>query len=610
MKTRLLILIYYILFWLGFFELSRFVFIVYNHALASELPLNTLLSCFSSGFAHDISLTSYYAEFICILLVISIFTKQTTFLRPVGNWFTGIFVAISSIITVVDAELYRNWGYRTDCSVLQYLETPKEALASTPLLQTILLVALATGIACLFIILHKKIYNYLTAKVTPTSKWVSVIFIALMGTTIIPMRGGLGVAALRTGTVYFSSHSFANHAAINVHWHFLYSFSYAKKEVATIFMEEEECETIYQELLTSKTTKPTSLITSNRPNIILFILESFTAEQIGVLGGQQGITPQLDSIAKSSILFSNCYGNGTKSEMGIVSILSGYPAQPTTAIIKYTSKAEKLPYLSRIFDSLGYNLSLYHGGDLRFANLNSYFRNGRFNKCITINDFDKNQGNTKWGAYDHVVFNRMFQDLQQEKQPFFSVCYTLSSHEPFDVPMRSDFYGENEYSKFLNSVHYTDSCIGDFMQKAKQEPWWNNTIIIFVSDHGARISKDTKIVSSVDKFHIPMIWSGGAIRKDTTITDLVNQCDLPMMLCNQLQIPSEQFYFSKDILRGDKPFVFYAYNNGFGYIRGDQFVSWDNESSKIIEQSTNLQDTTLKQGQAFLQKVTTDFCRK
>ncbi|MCQ2606690.1 MAG: LTA synthase family protein [Bacteroidales bacterium] len=610
MKTRLSILIYYALIWLCFFECSRAFFIAYNHELASDISFQTIIQCFTSGFAHDISLTGYFIEIIGILILISIFYPKSNLYRKIGNWFTGILISICSIITVIDAELYRNWGYRMDCSVLQYLKTPKEAMASTPLWQMILLWSLIICIACLFIFIHRKIYNAITEKIKPTSKWKSLIFIVIMGATIIPMRGGLGVAALRTGTVYFSSQPFANHAAINVHWHFLYSFGYAKKEVATIFMEESESETICNALLASKQEKPTQLLTKQRPNIILFILESFTADQIGCLGGQSGVTPELDSLAQTGVLFTNCYGNGTKSEMGIVSILSGYPAQPTTAIIKYTSKAEKLPYLSRTFDSLGYNLSLFHGGDLRFANLNSYFRNGKFNKCITIDDFDKNEGNTKWGAYDHIVFNRMFKDLQQEKEPFFSVCYTLSSHEPFDVPMHSEFYGDSEYSKFLNSVHYTDSCIGDFVQKAKREPWWENTVVIFISDHGARISKNKKHASSIDKFHIPMIWTGGAIHTDTVITSLVNQCDLPMMLCNQLQLPSNQFYFSKDVLRGDNPFVFYAYNNGFGYIRDNQSVSWDNESSKIIEQSTNLQDTTLRQGQAFLQKVTTDFCRK
>ena len=107
-----------------------------------------------------------------------------------------------------------------------------------------------------------------------------------------------------------------------------------------------------------------------------------------------------------------------------------------------------------------------------------------------------------------------------------------------------------------------------------------------------------------------MIWSGGAIRKDTVIDNLLCQCDFPKMLCNQLNINSEQFVFSKDALKSDNAFAFYAFNNGFGYLREKQSFSWDNTNSQIIEQSENLQDTTILQGKAVLQKVTIDFCEK
>ena len=148
------------------------------------------------------------------------------------------------------------------------------------------------------------------------------------------------------------------------------------------------------------------------------------------------------------------------------------------------------------------------------------------------------------------------------------------------------------------------------MRAAKHEAWWENTIVIFISDHGSRITKTAEIVSTVDKFHIPMIWCGGAVKTDTVIADLVSQCDLPMMLCNQLNINSEQFTFSKDILRGDNSFASYAFNNGFGYLRGNQFFSWDNDNASIIDRTESLDDTTVAQGKAFLQKVTTDFCNK
>lgn len=609
MKRRIQILLYYALFWLLFFEVSRGFFLVYNHVFTSSLSWSSILMTYVSGFQHDISLVSWLVAIMSIPCMVTFFTKQTQWYSSFLYIVTIIILSIFSVMTLADGELYRNWGYRMDSSVLQYLALPKEALSSIPLWHTMLLILGAVIFCSIFILLYRKFIRPLTQDIPTTSKWYVCIIPIILVFLVVPIRGGLGVAALRTGSVYFSSEPFANHAAINDHWHFIYSFGYQSKETPITFMSDDTCESICDSILYSSKKKPVSLIRVSRPNIILIILESFTASHMDVLGGISGVTPHLDSIARSGVLFTNCYSNGNKSEVGIVSILSGYPAQPTTAIIKYTEKIEKLPYISKMFDTLGYNLSLYHGGDIRFGNMNSYFRFGGFDKCVTINDFDIKDKMSKWGALDHVVFHRCIDDLHKEQEPFFSVLYTLSSHEPFDVPMKSRFYGDGEYDKFLNSVHYTDSCIGAFMQKARQEPWWDSTLVVFVSDHGARLPHDI-LSSNPVKNHIPMIWAGGAIRKDTVIDALCNQCDFPMMLCNQLQFPSDQYVFSKDVLRGDTPFMYFAYNNGFGYRRGNQSFVWDNEYSKFISATENLADTTLKQGQAFLQKVTSDFCRK
>lgn len=610
MKRRLAYSLAYAIFWLLFFEASRAFFLIYNYALTTTVSFPTTLHTFVSGFSHDVSMLGYLVEMSLLVMCISVFLQNPeNFVKKTMKTVTLIVLIPFSYLTVVDAELYRNWGYRTDCSVLQYLSMPKEAFSSIPLWHSALLLVLFAVLAYLFYRLYKKLVEPILTGIDKISIPNSLIFIILMGLTVIPIRGGFGVAALRTGSVYFSTVPFANHAAINDHWHFLYSFGYSRKEKADIFMEQSECDSICSDLLHSAHRQPISLLNTKRPNVLLFILESFTAPELSVLGGES-VATNLDSIARFGVLFSNCYSSGTKSEMGIVSILSGYPAQPTTAIIKYTEKAEKLPYLSKIFDSLGYNLSLYHGGDIRFGNMNSYFRNGGFENCVTRYDFDSKEGTAKWGIYDHVVFNRMFEEMKDFKEPFFTVCYTLSSHEPYDVPMKSKFYGVDDYSKFQNSVHYTDSCIGDFMRKARNEKWWNNTLVVFISDHGSRISKDPKPVSALEKYHIPMIWTGGAVTHDTIVTEILSQCDFPMMLCNQLELPSEEFTFSKDILRGDKPFVFYAFKTGFGYMRNDQAISWDNTNSQIISATDNLQDTTIRQGKAFLQKVTTDFCEK
>lgn len=597
--------------WFVFFELSRIIFLLYNHTFSFALPFSTICKSFVYGFQHDASMLGYLVAFSSLCVIISLFVKYTTPIVKLLRISTIIFLTIFSLITFADAELYRNWGYRMDCSALQYLTMPKEALGSIPLWHLLSLLFAVAVFVYFFTFLYKKYVEKCIFQFEPIKPFYIIAFLVVIGFCVIPIRGGIGVAALRTGSVYFSSEAFANHAAINDHWHFLNSFGYSSKIEADVFMDEKNCDDICSNLFQSSNNQPIQLLRTKRPNILIFILESFTASHMESLGGKDGVTPNLDSIARAGVSFSNCYANGSKSEVGIVSILSGYPAQPTTAIIKYTEKAEKLPYLSKSFDSLGYNLSFFHGGDIRYGNMNSYFRNGGFNTCITIDDFDKKDGNSKWGILDHVVFNRLFDDLHKQQEPFFSVCYTLSSHEPFEVPMNSEFNGDSEPEKFLNSVHYTDSCIGDFMRRAKSEPWWNNTLVIFVADHGSRIPHSIMWYEKV-KFRIPMIWSGGAISSDTTISELMSQCDLPKLVCNQLDLPSEQFYFSKDVLRGDTPFAFYAFNDGFAYLRENQYFSWDNDNSaiQIVSKSDELSDTTIQQGQAIIQKVTTDFCRK
>ena len=174
----------------------------------------------------------------------------------------------------------------------------------------------------------------------------------------------------------------------------------------------------------------------------------------------------MNHFAHEGILFNHCYANGDRSDKGIVSILSGYPAQPNTSIIKYTEKASKLPHISQILNEEDYHSAFYYGGELDFANMKSYFITGGYQKLVTINDFDKSDMNSKWGAHDHVVFNRLLLDLEKPQTPFFNVLFTLSSHEPFEVPMNSPFNGTTEESHFLNSIHYTDSCIGSFITRA------------------------------------------------------------------------------------------------------------------------------------------------
>ena len=188
---------------------------------------------------------------------------------------------------------------------------------------------------------------------------------------------------------------------------------------------------------------------------------------IGPLGGMPNVTPNINKLSKEGILFSNIYASGDRSDKGIVATISGFPAQSTKSIIKYPLKSQKLPTFSGMLDSVGYHTAFYYGGDPDFASIRSYLFSSKFRTIVSQDDFPKAYRNSKWGVHDEYVFNRLLVDCDTAKGPFLKMFFTLTSHEPFEIPAKPKFIGDDEKTKFLSSVCYTDSCLGDFIRRAK-----------------------------------------------------------------------------------------------------------------------------------------------
>lgn len=603
MTQRIVTILKYYLFWIIFFIINRLFFVLYNFSQTAELTVKTVVQCFISGLKLDVSMGGYVTVLFALVVALTIKSKPVI-TKNINGFFTIFFIIIFSIIGICDCELYRNWGFRMDCGILSYLKTPKEAAASTPIWLIILFV-IWVSVYCWANI---KTYNYFIgtklSQLKPTQWYALPLIVFIAAIFIIPIRGGFGMP-IRSGSVFFSQHQFANHAAINVQWNFCNSFRYTKKQQKVSFMPQEQADSLVS-ALTYTNTVSKKLLKNTRPNVLIMIMESITAKAVGCIGSKISATPNLDSISHHGILFTNCYASGDRSDKGIVSILSGYPAQPTTSIMKTTEKAEKLPHISQKLHAEGYQSSFYYGGDIDFANMRSYFIMGKHNYLVSINDFSKSDMNSKWGAHDHVVLNRWFSDINNMKQPFYSTLFTLSSHEPFDVPHKSHFDKTDDESLFLNSIHYTDSCIGDFVRKASLEPWWDNTLLIMVADHGSRHPHNSAL-SDPQRYHIPMIWIGGALNvTDTTIDKFVSQIDIATMLLNQLEIDNKEFCFGKDVINGSNGFCFYAYNNGYGYLTDSVQFTYDITSTKISANDT-INTKTIMQSQAFLQTLLNDF---
>jgi phosphoglycerol transferase MdoB-like AlkP superfamily enzyme len=321
------------------------------------------------------------------------------------------------------------------------------------------------------------------------------------------------------------------------------------------------------------------------------------------------ILPKFNELRKQGLYFATVYASGDRTNKGVPAILSGYPAMPNTTIIHSPAKAEKLPVLSRIFKARGYATPFFYGGEPEFANIKSYLLHGGFDPIIGKNDFSASDMNSKWGAHDGVVMKRVLEKLNKETRPFFATWLTLSSHEPFETPVAKAFKGSDNTTKFLNSLHYTDTVLGDFIDECKKQPWWQHTLILITGDHGHPLPETG---NKADDFRIPMLWLGGALNKTGMIVNRpASQLDIPATLAGQFKLDPKLFPFSKNILsEKSRAWAFFSFNNGFGFVDSAGRVVFDNVGKQLILKEGGAGESEIEAGKAMMQYVYDDFLGK
>ncbi len=611
MKRRLIAVISYAIFWLGFFFVARLLFLVIQFNSSSQNTFLGLLGTFLHGSNLDISTIGYYMIIPFLFLIPGVYFNGEWY-RVFIRWYTYVLIVFSSLIIVSDAFLYSYWGFRMDYTPMLYLKTPGEAMASVSTLKIFFYFISICLMSFVIIIAYNKLIDRLFGNFERISLWIAAVpfFIVLTVALIIPIRGGFGVAPINAGTVYFSKNMFLNHAAINAVWN-VGTSAFTQKPVKNPyeFGDLKEAKTIVDSL-TADSGIPVKVLNNPKPNIILIVLESFSGYLIGPLGGDSLVTPNFNRYSREGILFSEFYASGTRTDKAMPAILDGYPAQPAQSIIKEPKKSQTLPSLVKILNSEGYHSSFWYGGEINFANFNSFVIGSGFHDIITKDNFNTSDFNSKWGVHDHVLFRTLEDSMKIVKEPFLKVILTLSSHEPFDVPMKPVFSGSDVGDKYRNSVYYTDKTLGSFLDQAKKTGWWKNTLIIMVADHAARIS-DTMPNYKQNVFKIPMLWVGGAVSaKGLRIEKLGGQIDIPLTLLDQLGFKGD-FPFGKDMLsEKSKSFAFYTYNEGFGFITDSSAVGFDLKSRTSVLSEGKDPEAAEKKGKALLQVLFNDYLKR
>lgn len=609
MKRRLSAWVLYIFYWMIIFISGRLYFLIFNFSRTSDEKLTDIAGTFLHGALLDVSTTGYYMLLPTILLIPALFFPgkwYVFFLR----FYTFILVVFTSLIIVVDANLYTYWGFRMDYTPFFYLRTPGEALASVESGMILLLAFIFILLCAIFILLYRRYVDKYVNRNVETSKPVinSIFILFLAAALIIPIRGGFDVAPVNAGSVYFSDRMFINHAAINVVWNVGTTAVTAKPvENPYMFNDKSVAENSVKSLFRHDSINHESLVSVSKPNVLIMILESFSSYIAGPASKDLSVTPYLNRFAAEGIYFNQIYASGTRTDKALPAILNGYPAQPAQSIIKEPRKTQNLESMVKAFINEGYSTSFWYGGEIDFANFNSFVIASGFQEIISKDNFPPETYNTKWGVHDHVLLEAFKASFDNRSDNFFKVLLTLSSHEPFDVPMEPVYPGDDQMSKYRNSVYYSDKAVGEFIEWAKTTEWWDSTLVILVADHAARINAEMEPWSA-EIFKIPMIWTGGAIKKSGVVIEKIgNQTDIAQTLVNQLNM-NHYFPYSKDLLSDDsQSFSFYTFNEGFGFITDSSAIAYDHKAKRIVLQEGKASDREEVTGKAFLQVLFDDY---
>lgn len=538
------------------FEADRLAFVLVNHP-AEALPSGWMADTWWHGLPLDVATASYLTAPLWLLAGIMIWVAPPY--RLIHRIYFVVVSMVLSLVWVADTCLYGFWGIKLDGTVWNYLDSPAGALqsVSTGYVAGAVVAFLAVAVATCWVLTKSVSRFYVPQGIPPMSvrfslraKFGSTIFwLVTGGLLFLGIRGGVGKSTANVGRAYFSDVQFLNHAAVNPVFS-IFSSMQRSRNYADEFnvLPEAERARVFASLgYSTQSLQPDSLLNTARPNVLLVLMEGCGGTFVHAVDpkADPSVTPHLNRLAREGVVFTQCYANSFRTDRGTLCTLSGYPSFPDVSVMKLPSKCTHLPSLASALRGAGYSTEFLYGGDINFTNTNGYLLGTGYERTFGDTSFPASVRHTHdWGVTDRITFDSLYQRILRypASRPWHLGFLTLASHEPWGVP-----YARIPSDRVANTMAYLDDCIGRFIERLRRTPQWRNTLVILLPDHGINYPEG---ISDADprRSHIPLIWTGGAVKAPRRIDRLCNQTDLVATLLGQLGLSHDRFRFSRDVM--------------------------------------------------------------
>lgn len=552
----------------------------------------------------DIATFSYLFIPAFVLYLVVSYQKLKTVLRV----FYSVFAFFYLLVNCIDMELFAHWGSRVNLMALFYAQYAEGAKASLDIVDLLILAAWYMVFLIPFIWLLPKFLNYF---VKPFTWYKSTVLgiVGLLALSFLGIRGGVGKVPINQSSVVFSENQVMNVAAVNPVWNLLY-FVFNKGANLSYdnfkYYDDLDERLNSLKLFDSAQSMSPKLFNHDKPNIVLLMMESLSAETMQSMGGAFDWSKGLDSLTQEAMWFSQVYASGNRTDKGLVALLSGFPAQSAASILTDPNRVNQLPFVGCKLKNEGYTTLFMYGGDADFANMAYYLRKGCFTAIVDKSKFQSKTALGNWGYHDQDLFANLKMVLSEQYQsPFFVTALSLSVHEPFDIPKKFD-----RSMKYEMAYKYADSCLFDFIEWFKKQAHYKNSVLIITGDHGRDLGLHDKLYVDPYKFRIPVLILGGAVNaayENKEVNTISSQVSIMPFVLQEMGLPVNDFDFYNHPINATTNYAFYTYNGGFAWLQDSAvglFYSPPMGIKNDVEKKLNKQEASIYHaGRAFEQYV-------
>lgn len=313
--------------------------------------------------------------------------------------------------------------------------------------------------------------------------------------------------------------------------------------------------------------------TALRPNVVIVMLESMSADFMAIFGNPRNLTPTLDRLTRESLFFPHAFASGTRTVRGLEALTLAVPPTPGNAIVRRPHN-EHLFSLASVFNANGYASAFLYGGYGYFDNMNAFFSGNGYTVIDRMAvDPGKIHHETIWGIADEDLYTQAletFDAYQAAGQPFFAHLMTTSNHRPYtypdgriDIPSKTGRDG---------AVKYADWALGDFLKRAASHAWFDNTVFVIVADHQASAAGKTDL--PLARYHIPLLIYAPKLIAPARNERLIAQMDIAPTLLGLLNWSYVSKFIGHDVNRlppGEEHALISTYQT-VGYLENDRLV--------------------------------------